>query len=332
MTDPASAPLLEVRNLVKHFPLEDPGLFGRSRGIVQALNGVSLDIRKGETLAIVGESGCGKSTLARSIAMLHQPDSGWIRFNGQPLVNQSASGLKAVRRKIQLVFQDPYASLNPRMTVGAIVEEPLVIHNMGSRAERKSNVAQAMTAVGLSDLNLNRYPHQFSGGQRQRIALARAIISNPDLIIADEPLSALDVSIQSQILNLLVELKQKRSFAYIFISHDLATVAHIADRVAVMYLGYIAESGPTENIFTNPQHPYTQILIDAMPVIGKGKRARNATNFGDVASPLAPPSGCPFHTRCPKVLEICHSVLPELVSDDPSDPFRMVACHFSEQV
>ena len=264
--------------------------------------------------------------------MLHQPDAGWIWFHSRPLVNQSAGALKEARRKIQLVFQDPYASLNPKLTVSAIVEEPLVIHKTGTRAERKRLVDEAMNAVGLGDVNLNRYPHQFSGGQRQRIAIARAIVSRPDLIIADEPLSALDVSIQSQILNLLAELKRKQSFTYIFISHDLATVAHFADRVVVMYLGYIVESGPAENIFANPQHPYTQILIDAMPIIGAGKRRKHTAIFGDTASPLAPPQGCPFHTRCPKVEEICRSERPKLQFGGQIGPSHAAACHFIAEV
>lgn len=327
MSDQIPVPLLQVQNLTIHFPIKDPGLFGRARGVVQALNDVSFDLRRGETLAIVGESGCGKSTLARTIAMLHQPDGGRILFQGQSLLDQPAKELKAARRQIQLMFQDPYASLNPRLTIGALVAEPLIIHNIGDQSERKRQIAEAMAAVGLADVDLNRYSHQFSGGQRQRIALARAIVSEPKLIIADEPLSALDVSIQSQILNLLIELKRAQELTYIFISHDLATVAVLADRVAVMYLGHIVESGPSENLFANPQHPYTQILLDAMPTVGKGKRRRSSAETGETASPLSPPNGCPFHTRCPKVEEICRSEQPRLVYRGTQETDHMAACH-----
>jgi len=308
-------PLLEINNLVKHFKLRSPGLFGRSRSTVHALNDVSFKIRKGETLAIVGESGCGKSTLARVITQLYQADAGEISYQKENL-----------NKKIQMIFQDPYASLNPRLTIGDIVAEPLVIDKFGTRAERQSKVSEILELVGLQQSDAARYPHQFSGGQRQRIAIARAIIAEPELIIADEPLSALDVSIQSQILNLLMKLKKEQELTYLFISHDLASVAHIADRVIVMYLGQIIESGYSAQIFDNPGHPYTQALILAAPAIGKGKRQKGVSIQGEAASPLSPPSGCCYHLRCPKMADSCAFDVPKLEPTGHTDDFHLVAC------
>jgi len=311
----SNAPLLEINNLVKQFKLRSPGLFGSSRGTVHALNDVSLEIRKGETLAIVGESGCCKSTLARVITQLYEADAGMINY---------VSG--DIRKNIQMIFQDPYASLNPRLTIGDIVAEPLVISKIGTRSEHQDKVATMLKLVGLQQSDAARYPHQFSGGQRQRIAIARAIISEPELIIADEPLSALDVSIQSQILNLLMKLKKERELTYLFISHDLASVAHIADRVIVMYLGQIIESGDSQQIFDNPGHPYTQALISAAPTIGKGKRQKGLAIHGEAASPLSPPGGCSYHPRCPKMADSCAFEVPKLEPVGKIDDFHLVAC------
>ena len=308
-------PLLEINNLVKHFKLRSPGLFGRSRGTVHALNDISLKIRKGETLAVVGESGCGKSTLARVITQLYQADAGEISYQKEHF-----------NKKIQMIFQDPYASLNPRLTIGDIIAEPLVIDRFGTRAERQSKVSEMLELVGLQKSDAARYPHQFSGGQRQRIAIARAIIAEPELIIADEPLSALDVSIQSQILNLLMKLKKEQELTYLFISHDLASVAHIADRVIVMYLGQIIESGDSAQIFDNPGHPYTQALILAAPTVGKGKRQKGVSIQGETASPLSPPNGCCYHPRCPKMADSCAFDAPKLEPIGPADDFHLVAC------
>jgi oligopeptide transport system ATP-binding protein len=311
----AQSPLLQVSNLVKHFGLKAPGLFGGSRGTVHAVNDISFEIRRGETLAIVGESGCGKSTLARLITGLHSANSGNVAYGGKDL-----------QRNIQMIFQDPYASLNPRLTVGDIIAEPLIIHKIGSKAERQSLITETLKSVSLEKSDALKYPHQFSGGQRQRIAIARALIANPELIIADEPLSALDVSIQSQILNLLMKIKRERDLTYLFISHDLASVAHISDRVIVMYLGEIVESGDCESIFSNPIHPYTQALISAAPSIGRGKRKKNALIRGESTSPLAPPAGCVYHPRCPKKLDSCAIEKPSLNSASGQTKAHQVAC------
>lgn len=321
-------PLLETRGLVKHFPLKGSGLFGRQYGTVHALNGVDLEVAQGETLAIVGESGCGKSTLAKTLALLYKPTAGWLWFNGESLLNLSAANRASVRRQVQLVFQDPFGSLNPRLTAGEIITEPLVIHKTGQKSERRDQAEAAALAVGLKSDDLERYPHQFSGGQRQRIAIARAIVADPKLIIADEPLSALDVSIQSQILNLLLELRETRGHSLIFISHDLAVVRHLADRVAVMYLGRIVETGFAESIFVNPQHPYTSALIAAVPRPGAGKKRSRNVLAGDVPSPLQLPSGCVFQSRCEKVQEICRVNTPTLESKGTKSDRHQAACHF----
>jgi peptide/nickel transport system ATP-binding protein len=316
-----AGPLLEVDNLTKHF---------RSRsgaGSVQAVNGVSLHLERGETLGIVGESGCGKSTLARLILRLIEPTAGRVRFAGDDLLALPLSELRSRRRNMQLIFQDPYASLDPRLTVGAIVGEPLAIHGIGSRKERRERVAELLMTVGLEVDAMKRYPHEFSGGQRQRIGIARAIALEPRLIIADEPVSALDVSIQSQILELLLDLKARLSLSYIFISHDLAVVEHVSDRVAVMYLGRIVETTDTERLYRRPAHPYTEALISAVPQPDPDRDRSRIVLTGDIPNPESPPSGCPFHPRCPKVLAVCPDKLPALKDIGESGPQHLVACH-----
>ncbi|MEE8140451.1 MAG: oligopeptide/dipeptide ABC transporter ATP-binding protein [Alphaproteobacteria bacterium] len=321
-----TAPILEVRDLVKHFAIGGQGLFARSLGRVHALNGVSLSIGPGETLALVGESGCGKTTAARVIARLYRPDSGVVRFKGTDLAMLKGRKLKSARRALQMVFQDPYGSLNPRLPVSAIIGEPLVIHRLGTAAERRHRVETMMVQVGLNPRDADRYPHQFSGGQRQRIAIARALVVEPELIIADEPLSALDVSIQSQILNLLKDIQEDRGLAFLFITHDLAVVDYFADRVAVMYLGHIVEIAPREALFSAPRHPYSLALIDAIPVPGGGKRRLGTATAGDVPDPASPPSGCPFHPRCTRATEVCRETMPALAGV-PNQGEHQVACH-----
>jgi oligopeptide/dipeptide ABC transporter ATP-binding protein len=319
---------LEVRDLVKHFAIGGSGLFGRRTGTIHAVNGVSFTLAEGETLALVGESGCGKTTAARAIARLYRPDQGIVRFRGRDLAGLKGRALKSARRAIQMVFQDPFGSLNPRLPIGAIIGEPLKIHRLGTSAERRVRVSEVMAQVGLNPLDAERYPHQFSGGQRQRIAIARALVLEPELIIADEPLSALDVSIQSQVLNLLTDIQQSRGLAFLFITHDLAVVDHFADRVAVMYLGHIVETAPRDALFAAPRHPYTRALIDAIPVPGGGKRKLGTATKGDVPSPAAPPSGCPFHPRCPRASDLCRETMPTLVAGaDGTEDAHLSACH-----
>jgi len=319
---------------VKHFSVRSPGLFGRRIPPVRALNGVSFFLEQGDTLAIVGESGCGKSTLAKTLALLYRPDSGEILFEGKSVAPVTDPGTGDFRRRSQLIFQDPYGSLNPRLTVSEIIAEPLVIQGI-NRHVRSERVAAVASSVALAKEDLRKYPHQFSGGQRQRIAIARAIISEPQLVIADEPLSALDISVQSQVINLLVELKRSRGLTYILISHDLSVVAYIADRVAVMYLGRIVEIGPAESVFSSPLHPYTRALIDAAPEIGKPITKNLFSMKGEVENSGNAPNGCPFHPRCPNVQEICAIERPRL--EGPSKYFQNtythdVACHFAEAI
>jgi oligopeptide/dipeptide ABC transporter ATP-binding protein len=324
-------PLFEVRSLAKHFPVKGSSLFAATQGLVKAVDGVDFHLGRGETLALVGESGCGKSTLARTAALLYAPTSGEILFKGTTMTTLGRSGRAPLRRGVQMVFQDPYGSLNPRLPVGAIIAEPLVIHGIGDKAERSRRAAAAAEAVGIRQADLYRYPHQFSGGQRQRIAIARALVLEPDVIIADEPVSALDVSTQNQVLNLLKDLQAERDLAYLFIGHDLGVVRQFADRVAVMYLGRIVEQAPTERLFAEPRHPYTRALIAASPKIGQGKRRLGSALSGDVPSPMRPPPGCAFHPRCPIAQEICteQTPLPEPATGAPE---RLVACHFKDGV
>ncbi|CAN5430430.1 dipeptide ABC transporter ATP-binding protein [soil metagenome] len=297
-------PLLEVIDLAKHFRARD------GRGIVRAVDGIDLILQKGRTLGIVGESGCGKSTLARLVMRLIEPTRGTIRFDGDDLTTMSKAALRRRRRDLQIVFQDPYASLAPRMTIEAIIAEPLDIHGIGSRRERRDKARELLDLVGLDPSAAAKYAHEFSGGQRQRIGIARAIALEPKLIILDEPVSALDVSIQSQILNLLVDLKSRLDLTYIFISHDLSVVEHQSDDVAVMYLGRIVERGPAEEVFAAPRHPYTQALVSAVPALDPAKRRERIILAGDLPNPENIPPGCPFHPRCRHVMDVCRTVFP----------------------
>lgn len=303
--------ILEAKNIKKHFPIKK-GFFMRQVGAVKAVDDVSLIVRKGETLGLVGESGCGKSTLGRTLIRLYEPTSGEIQFDGQDFLQLKGSDLRNKRRNMQMIFQDPYASLDPRMTVGQIIRQPMDIHNVGSNDERTRRVLELIELVGLRKSAVNRYPHEFSGGQRQRISIARAIALNPELIICDEPVSALDVSIQAQILNLLEDLQEKLGLTYIFISHDLSVIEHVCDRIAVMYLGKIVEIASRDELFKNPQHPYTQALIGAIPQVGMGKKKMKKSLGGEVPSPINPPSGCSFHTRCPYKMDVCTQKTPQL--------------------
>jgi len=315
------APLLELVDVAKHFPSRD------GRGTVRAVDGVSLTLERGETLGIVGESGCGKTTLARLILRLIEATRGQIRFAGEDLLALSAAALRARRRDMQIVFQDLYASLDPRLSVGSIIAEPLAIHGVGVRTERRRRVAELLALVGLEADAAGRYPHEFSGGQRQRIGIARAIALEPKLVVLDEPVSALDVSIQSQILNLLMDLKARLQLSYVFISHDLSVVEHISDRVAVMYLGRVVELTSTPALYAKPAHPYTQALMSAAPAPDPEHRSQRIVLAGEPPSPESPPPGCPFHPRCPQAMERCKSEAPVLRDiGSPSAPHR-VSCH-----
>lgn len=317
--------LLETRGLVKHFPVRG-GLLGREVARVHAVDGVSLQVRRGRTLGVVGESGCGKSTLGRTLLRLMEPTAGEILFEGQDLMRLTRNELRPLRRQMQIVFQDPFSSLNPRWTIGDILAEPFEIHReFSSRAQLRERIRELLVEVGLHADAADRYPHEFSGGQRQRIGIARAVALRPKLIVADEPVSALDVSIQSQILNLLMDLRDRYGLSYIFIAHDLAVIEHISDDVAVMYLGKIVEHAPSKLLYERPVHPYTQALIASIPVAEVRDRPRDRPLLqGDVPSPLNPPSGCRFHTRCPHAQEICRTREPEL---KPIAGEHLVACH-----
>lgn len=308
-----SSPILEVRDLKMHFPVRE-GILLRAHRFNRAVDGVSLSIQPGETLGLVGESGCGKSTLGRCISRLYSPTSGSIIFEGQDITHLRGKALLPVRQHIQMIFQDPMESLNARHTVGEILEEPFVIHRIGDKAFRSKRVRELLDIVGLPARSATRYPFEFSGGQRQRIGIARAIALNPRLIICDEPVSALDVSIQSQILNLLNDLQQEFGLSYLFIAHDLAVVKHISDRVAIMYLGNITETADSEVIYREPAHPYTQSLISAIPVPDPHRKATRQVLTGDVPSPIDPPPGCHFNPRCPKVMDRCSQEVPQLIA------------------
>ncbi|MFD5421583.1 ABC transporter ATP-binding protein [Streptomyces sp. NPDC127069] len=330
-------PLLEVRGLVKHYPLTQGVLFKKQIGAVKAVDGVSFGLAAGETLGIVGESGCGKSTVARMLVHLERPTAGSISYKGEDITKLSGRALKAVRRNIQMVFQDPYTSLNPRMTVGDIIGEPYEIHpEVAPKGDRRRKVQELLDVVGLNPEYINRYPHQFSGGQRQRIGIARGLALRPEVIVADEPVSALDVSVQAQVVNLLERLQNDLGLAYVFIAHDLSIVRHISDRVAVMYLGRIVETGTDTQIYDHPTHPYTQALLSAVPVPDPGARAHRDRILlsGDVPSPANPPSGCPFRTRCWKAESRCATEVPPLTVPPvfPTGPAaHPSACHFAAE-
>jgi oligopeptide transport system ATP-binding protein len=315
--------LVEVKNLRKFFPVRTHFL-SREKLFVQAVNNVSLTIKRGETLGLVGESGCGKSTLGRLILRLEEPTAGEIYFEGENILQFNAERLRQMRRQMQIIFQDPYSSLNPRKTVGSIIGEPLVIHKIGTKKEQEERVRHLMEVVGLRPEHINRYPHEFSGGQRQRIGIARALALNPKLIIADEPVSALDVSIQAQVLNLLEDLQNEFHLTYLFIAHDLSVVEHISDRVAVMHLGRIAELAKSTDLYSNPKHPYTQALLSANPIPDPTLARKRVILQGEVPSPINPPAGCNFHTRCPQRFEPCDKAIPELKEIEPD---HWVACY-----
>ncbi|WP_062305796.1 ABC transporter ATP-binding protein [Alicyclobacillus sendaiensis] len=315
--------VLEVQDLKKYFPIKS-GLLKRTVGYVRAVDGVSFQVKPGETLGIVGESGCGKSTTGRMIMRLTTPTSGKIILDGKDITHAKGEELRASRRKSQMVFQDPYASLNPRMSVGESIAEPLIVNKVLPKSEAFERAGELLKTVGLRASDINRYPHEFSGGQRQRIGIARALALNPKLIVADEAVSALDVSIQSQILNLLMDLKHQFNLSYLFISHNLAVVRHISDRVGVMYLGHLVEIGPKHSLYQDPLHPYTQALLSAAPEPRRTKRRERIILQGDVPSPANPPSGCPFHTRCPRVMDVCRQTMPKPVQVHPD---HWVACH-----
>ena len=317
--------LVDIRGVRKHFPVRGGPLGGR-KAVVKAVDGVDLAVYRGETLGLVGESGCGKTTLGRLVVRLESPTEGEILFEGENILGYGREKLKAFRREVQMIFQDPYSSLNPRRSAGSTIGEPLLVHGVSSGRERDEEVARLMEKVGLTREQMARYPHEFSGGQRQRIGIARALALRPKLIIADEPVSALDVSIQAQILNLLRSLQREFDLTYLFISHDLSVVEHMSDRVAVMYLGKIVELAPSADLYNCPLHPYTQVLISAIPVADPGRKSRRLRTGGDVPSPIDPPAGCAFHPRCDRCMDVCRTAAPPLAEREKG---HFVACHHS---
>jgi oligopeptide/dipeptide ABC transporter ATP-binding protein len=322
--------LLRLTDVVKYFPVQSSSLIRRSSEVVHAVDGVSLELRQGETLGLVGETGCGKSTLARCITRLYDITSGKIEFDGRDISALSARRMRPIRRDVQMIFQDPYGSLNPRRRVGSIIGDPFAIHGIADGKERKRRVQEAMELVGLNPEHYNRFPAEFSGGQRQRIGVARALALRPKLIVCDEPVSALDVSIQAQIINLLADLQKEFGLTYIFIAHDLSVVRHVSDRVAVMYLGKVVELAEADALYSQARHPYSTALLSAVPLPDPDSAANRQQLIlvGDVPSPISPPTGCRFHPRCPKARDICVSDDPELTTADGDPPTHLKACHF----
>lgn len=317
--------LIEVKNLKKYFPITG-GVFQRTVGYVKAVDDVSFDIRRGESFGLVGESGCGKSTIGRTILRLHEKTAGEVRFKGQDLFGLPKNKLRELRPELQIVFQDPFSSLNPRIKVGEAIGEALLEHGLVERKRLKEKVVETLEICGLASYHYDRFPHEFSGGQRQRIGIARALILNPDFIVADEPVSALDVSIQAQIINLLSDLQKERQLTYLFISHDLSVVEHLCDRIGVMYLGSMAEMADKKALFSNPLHPYTKALLSAIPIPDPTLKRERIVLQGDIPSPANPPAGCKFHTRCPLASDICKKDIPAFREAEPG---HFVACHFA---